>query len=203
MLHFVQESSEIEDVSIPERDCLEAWQHGTGHMGAARQTLEIAERRQPASIEHLCAWQAAITREQLPYGHWIAQHHIGCLRTQRMRMGKRQFAPPEDIVPQLTRILNEVSSVGSEGALEVAAETHWRYELLHPFADGNGRTGRLLALYTLRSAGLPPVLFTAGDRDACYFRAFDPATPQPMIAYFREHQLTTDPWQREEPEQGE
>jgi len=37
----------------------------------------------------------------------------------------------------------------------VAAETHFRFELLHPFFDGNGRTGRLLMNWQRRSAGFP------------------------------------------------
>jgi len=195
ILRFVQESNEIEDLSVPDRDLLANWQRGRGHMGALREALELAARREPVTLETLCRWQAAVTREQLPYGHWIAEEHIGCLRRLNMRMGRRRpFAAPEDIERSLRALLGEIVAGAYDDPVELAARTHWRFELIHPFVDGNGRTGRLLALHVLRSTGVAPVLFTAGDRASCYFRAFDPAGPEAMIRYFREHQLERDPW---------
>ncbi|HEU0168746.1 MAG TPA: Fic family protein [Chloroflexota bacterium] len=192
LLRFVQESNAIEDVSIADQVLIAGWQERRGHMGALRQMLELASGREPLTIQHLCAWQALITREQLPYGHWIADEHIGCIRTQRMRRGRREFADPADIRRQLDEILDEVNTPGGD-AVAMAARAHWRFELVHPFADGNGRTGRLVVLYALRSAGVPPVLFTFGDRDSRYFRAFDLTGPERMGAYFAEHQLERDP----------
>ena len=89
---------------------------------------------------------------------------------------------------------NEGLASRREDGLELAARTHWRFELIHPFTDGNGRTGRLLVLYILRAAHVQPVLFTSGDRDSSYFRAFNPEAPDAMVSYFREHQLAEDPF---------
>ena len=192
LLRFVQESSAIEDVSIADDALVAGWAERRGHMGALRQLLELAAAREPLTIQHVCGWQALITREQLPYGHWIADEHIGRLRTQRMRWGRLQFADPADIRPQLENILDALNRPPGD-PLEVAADAHWRFELVHPFADGNGRTGRLLALYTLRAAGVRPVLFTYGDRDSRYFRAFQLNERERLLAYFAEHQLEDDP----------
>ena len=192
LLRFVQESNAIEDVSIADDALVAGWRERRGHMGALRHMLQLTSDREPLTIQHLCGWQALITREQLPYGHWIADEHIGCLRTQRMRSGRRQFADPPEIRPQLESILDAVN-LPSGDPLEVAANAHWRFELVHPFADGNGRTGRLLALYALRAARARPVLFTYGDRDSRYFRAFQLNKRDRMLAYFAEHQLDDDP----------
>lgn len=196
ILRFVQESNAIEDLSVSDRDLASSWQRGTGQMGAMKDMLQLAHRRARLTIEHVSHWQAAITREQLQYGHWIAEEHIGCLRTRNMSMGGRRFAAPESIAPAVSELLakaNVALASGSDDGLELAAWTHWRFELIHPFVDGNGRTGRLLALYILGTAGARPVLFTAGDRASCYFRAFNPENADAMVSYFREHQLAEDP----------
>ena len=36
----------------------------------------------------------------------------------------------------------------------IAAVAHWQFEMIHPFADGNGRTGRALIHYVLARRGL-------------------------------------------------
>lgn len=204
LLRFVQESNAIEEVSLPDSWLVRTWREASGHMGAARLALQLAEERRAVTIEDLCWWQSAIVREQLRHGHWIANEHIGHLRVKKMRMtGKPPFAPPESVEPSLARLLAELNEglLAGVNGLDLAARTHWRYELIHPFADGNGRSGRLLALYVHRWLRLPPVLFTVGDRQSRYFRAFTQDGPASMIAYFQEHQHASDPWADRQPEE--
>ena len=47
-----------------------------------------------------------------------------------------------------------------------AAEAHLRFVSIHPFRDGNGRSGRLLMNLLLLRAGLPIVVISQGDRSA-------------------------------------
>ena len=54
----------------------------------------------------------------------------------------------------------------------VAAETHFRFESLHPFFDGNGRTGRLLLNWQLLRAGFPLTVIQVEER-ALYLNALD------------------------------
>lgn len=53
---------------------------------------------------------------------------------------------------------------------EELARVHCRFEQIHPFLDGNGRTGRLLLNLVLVRHGYPPAIIFKRDRDA-YLRA--------------------------------
>ena len=46
----------------------------------------------------------------------------------------------------------------------VAARFHGYFEYLHPFRDGNGRTGRLLSNWILLKAGHPLLIIDMKDR---------------------------------------
>lgn len=53
---------------------------------------------------------------------------------------------------------------------EQLAELHARFERIHPFLDGNGRTGRLVLNLTLVRLGCPPAIIYKRDRPR-YLRA--------------------------------
>lgn len=57
---------------------------------------------------------------------------------------------------------------------EELAVLHCRFEQIHPFLDGNGRTGRLLMNLILVRHGYPPAIIFKRDRSA-YLRALDRA----------------------------
>jgi fido (protein-threonine AMPylation protein) len=57
---------------------------------------------------------------------------------------------------------------------EEIARLHWRFERIHPFLDGNGRTGRLMLNLILVRLGYPPAIIYKRQRDE-YLRALQRA----------------------------
>jgi Fic family protein len=83
--------------------------------------------------------------------------------------------PPPAAVPGLLDDLAAFSNGDSLPAVVQAALAHAQFETIHPFADGNGRTGRALIHLILRRRGLsaqvlPPVSLVLATRAADYVR---------------------------------
>lgn len=77
-------------------------------------------------------------------------------------------ALPEDVPEELSELAGEMEGIRPEQALAAAAYFHAKFENIHPFADGNGRTGRLLMNYLLLLLDHPPVIIHEEDRRAYY-----------------------------------
>ncbi len=87
-------------------------------------------------------------------GRVMDQGEAGRYRTIRVRVGAF-FPPPPELVSGLTWELLEWWNKESHSLPPVlsSAIVHYRFEAIHPFADGNGRTGRALALWELYRRG--------------------------------------------------
>ena len=48
--------------------------------------------------------------------------------------------------------------------LKIILENHIKFERIHPFSDGNGRTGRLIMLALMLENNLTPFVITVEDR---------------------------------------
>ena len=57
-------------------------------------------------------------------------------------VGINQTTLPSQVPAEMENLLNWYSS--QKNSLETLAEFHARYEIIHPFQDGNGRTGRMI-----------------------------------------------------------
>ena len=51
-----------------------------------------------------------------------------------------------------------------EEKIEVIMEQHLRFERIHPFSDGNGRTGRALIVHSCLQQGIAPIIVNKSDR---------------------------------------
>lgn len=76
-----------------------------------------------------------------------------------------KFVPiPPEQVPWKIQNLFEYMNDAEENTLLCAALSHYQFETIHPFTDGNGRMGRLLIMLILSRCGVLeyPVLYLSG-----------------------------------------
>lgn len=71
-------------------------------------------------------------------------------------------------VPELMRDLIKTLNKPAKDTMEQIARTHAAFEKIHPFSDGNGRTGRLIAFIQALQAGMVPPLVTKERKRAYY-----------------------------------
>ncbi len=99
----------------------------------------------------------------------------GVYRRVPVMIMESDHTPPQPyLVPKLMEelVLDYNEKLHCTDIIEVASELHLRFESIHPFIDGNGRTGRLLLNFELMKCGLLPVNIKFTDRIK-YYDSFD------------------------------
>ncbi len=82
------------------------------------------------------------------------QGTAGRYRTVRVRVGRYIPPPPEEVSGLMFELLTWWNKESAElSPVLSSAIVHYRFEAIHPFADGNGRAGRALALWELYRRG--------------------------------------------------
>ena len=78
-----------------------------------------------------------------------------------------RVCPSIGIESQLQLIIDEYYEKLSTGyhPVEAAIMFHYNFEITHPFTDGNGRVGREIFNYMLKTSKYPKLLFLGSDRD--------------------------------------
>lgn len=178
-------SSRIERLTVSARRLMEAELFGAGRGNAAlvvantRAMTAAASIRPPLSLDSLLSMHRALLESSAP-------DDAGALRREPVWIGGSElspagalFVPPRhERVPEALEDLFAFTRRTDLPPLTRAAIAHAHFETIHPFVDGNGRTGRALIHVLLSWAGLTPhaplplSAVLLADVDS-YFRSLD------------------------------
>ena len=122
---------------IPVDDILET----VHHFRAIDYVIDVAEE--------------VLTEEIIKHIHYILKHDtvdsqlswfaVGDYKKRANMVGGRETVKPKDVLERMMEMLEEYNSKPSVTVNDVIA-LHAEFEYIHPFQDGNGRVGRLVAL---------------------------------------------------------
>ena len=178
-------SSRIERLTVSARRLMEAELFETGRGNAAlvvantRAMTAASSIRPPLSLDSLLSMHRALLESSAP-------DDAGALRREPVWIGGSElspagalFVPPRhERVPEALEDLFAFTRRTDLPPLTRAAIAHAHFETIHPFVDGNGRTGRALIHVLLSWAGLTPhaplplSAVLLADVDS-YFRSLD------------------------------
>mgnify|MGYP004472308853 FL=1 len=85
---------------------------------------------------------------------WFA---IGDYKKRANVVGGRETAKPEDVPARINVLLSGYEAL-DDVSIEDIIIFHYEFERIHPFQDGNGRVGRLIALKECLRYGIVPFL---------------------------------------------
>ena len=166
-------SSRIEGLEVGGRRLLHAQaEQVIGEQPSDVTALEVLNNIEAMNwaIEHLSDPKKKITTDDLLdiHRHLLARtrldEYAGKIRTEQNWIGGSSYnpcsaafvPPPHEQVQHLLDDLCAFCNMDTLPAIAQAAIAHAQFETIHPFVDGNGRTGRALIHVILRHRGLAP-----------------------------------------------
>ncbi len=211
---FAYHSGKIENDNIIYHEVREIFEHDgvTSYTGDLRTLFEIRNSKEAneflltafnekhAIDETLVReFQRILTQHTYDTRRWQLGERPGTYKRHDYVTGKNEIgAAPEDVREEMEELLSELDGVPNEKALTAGAYFHAKFENIHPFADGNGRTGRLVMNYILLLHDHPPVIIHQEDRKD-YFAALEAWDErqdlEPLIAFLQGQTVKT--WQKQ------
>lgn len=150
----------------PLKDHLEA----VGYKEAFQYVEELAKQDKPLTDFEIKSIHSLVLADR--------PEDKGTFRRVNVRIAGAITEPvqPYMIEPKIEELLEDYKNwAKTMHIVERVALFHLRFESIHPFIDGNGRTGRLLMNLQLIREGLPAVNIKYSDRRS-YYDAFDEYT---------------------------
>lgn len=211
---FAYHSGRMENEKITYHDTREIFEHDgvTSYTGDLRTLFEIRNARdanelfleafrvkRPFDESFIKDLQKCLTQNTYDARRWQLGERPGEYKLHDYVTGREEIgAAPEDVQEEMDELLAELQEISDKDALTAAAYFHAKFENIHPFADGNGRAGRLAMNYFLVLHGHPPVIIHEEDRRAYYdaLEAWDLFQElEPLREFLREQTAKT--WEKQ------
>ena len=195
-------SSKVEGMQVDGRDLAraEAKLETGGKVGADTREILANIDAMELAIDHATAAdefsaQNIVEIHRLLMASTVNHHVAGVIRTEQNWIGGNNYNPcGADFVPpppgELPHLLADLCEAINEEHLPPVVQAglvHAQFETIHPFHDGNGRTGRALIHVVLRRRGLtphyvPPISIVLASRKERYIEG---------LSNFREDNFTS------------
>ena len=204
---FSAHSCAIEGNSFTVDDTRILREQGMAMVPVGRSLLECTEM-----ADHFRAFDYLVSRLDGPFdesllkeiNRLVTEHTLsyraqgavaGEYTTEDMAAGDTVFGDHETLIAQVPHLMESTQKALDAGLhpMVVAAKWHGYYEYLHPFRDGNGRTGRLLSNFILLRAEHPLLIIRLEDRST-YISALkqirSEGTDEHLVAFFFKTAIT-------------
>jgi Fic family protein len=176
MLEWTYHSNAIEGNTLTLRETKVVLEGITVGGKTLREHFEATNHRDAILfVEEIVAKNEALTEWQIRNIHTLVLKAIDDKDAGRYRQENVVIAGASTTPPDFLHLPEEMKSLiewhdraGRMHPVERASELHTRFVKIHPFIDGNGRTGRLLLNFELMKAGYPPAIIQKEDRLAYY-----------------------------------
>lgn len=211
---FAYNSGKIENENVSYHDTREIFEHDgvTAYTGDLRTLFELRNAkaanefflssfgsRSPFDEAFVKELQRLLTQNTYDTRRYQLGERPGEYKHNDYVTGRDEVgALPEDVEVEVEELMGEMQDVSNEKALTAAAYFHAKFENIHPFADGNGRTGRLAMNYFLVLHDHPPIIIHEEDKQAYYssLEAWDREQKlDPLIDFLRAQ--TEKTWEKQ------
>lgn len=190
IINFAYNSGNIENPNVTYHDTREVFEHDgvTSYTGDLRTLFEIRNAKiameyffkafrdnMPLDEIFIKELQRRLTLNTYDERRWQRGERPGEYKKGDYVTGRNETgASAEDVPDEMQELLEDLEILPEEPekVLTAAAFFHAKFENIHPFADGNGRTGRLAMNYLLATHNHPPFVIHQEDRKV-YFEALE------------------------------
>lgn len=195
IIEWTYNSNAIEGNTLTLRETMLVLERGITVKGKTlREHFEVTNHRAAIfELEKIIQLKEKISEESILKLHThildnIDDQYAGVYRRENVRILGARLIPPNPMkVPKLMKDFFHWLDENSEklSIIELAAVAHYKFVSIHPFIDGNGRTGRLFMNLLLMQHGYPPAVILATDRQK-YYRVLNQANLgnlKPFVAF--------------------
>ena len=171
-LTFIHNSTAIEGNTLTLMETKVVLEDGVAIGGKElREIYEVINHKKAYRYVKKCIAEKKSLNENIVKDlHAILTENIivgGIYRNEEVRISGAGFTPPagNEMYMQIKNFYEYLKIKEKElNPIELAAWTHAEFVRIHPFVDGNGRTGRLIMNYQLLKSGYLPVSIAKENR---------------------------------------